>query len=258
MAAKKRETKDDLGYINRDSGGKRRKLNYKGIAILAIILLLAGGGGWYAYRQIFTPQMGSSLPVFDEDLLAKDHTIDILLMGMDARGNETVGRTDTMMLLSIHERDKKAALISIPRDTIVKNSKGHNSKINALNVTEDAESACRAVSELLHVNVDHYVLVNFDGFAALIDILGGVDFNVPAAMYHWDPNPELTIDIKAGQQHMDGKTALNYVRFRGTPSRDIGRVQRQQEFLNVLFDELMQAKTIKKLPAMAAEMYDYV
>lgn len=256
MATKKRNQADP-GYIK--PAGKKKKLNKKGIALLAIILLLAGGGGWYAYQQLFQPQMGDTLPIFDEELLDSDHTVDILLMGMDARGSETVGRTDTIMLLSLHTGEKKAALISIPRDTLVKNPRGHNTKVNGLNATDGPEAACRAVSELLRVNVDHYVLLNFDGFAAIIDILGGIDMNVPAAMYHWDPvDPELQIDIKAGQQHMDGQTALNYVRFRGTPSADIGRVQRQQEFLKTLYAELMQTKTIKKLPAMVTEMYEYV
>ena len=241
----------------KDLFNKKRKFNKRGISILLAVVLLLAAGGYWVVAKVTEPQGGVKLPQFNDQSAEKN--IDILLLGIDARGYESSGRSDTMMLLSIHPKDKMAALVSIPRDTLVVDGRGRNSKINALSYIEGPESTCRAVSEMLNINVDHYVIINFDGFAAVIDILGGIEMDIPARMYHWDPvDPSLQIDIPAGQQRLSGQQALNYVRFRGTPTADIGRVQRQQEFLKTLFDELKQSKNITKVPAMISEIYEYV
>lgn len=182
-------------------------------------------------------------------------TIHILFMGIDARDAHSNSRSDTMILASIDAKDKKIALTSIPRDTRIKNSKGHYDKINSVNYIEGPEEACKVVSDLLGVPVKHYVVTNFAGFASIIDTLGGVDIDVEMNMYHPDAaHPELAINLSKGVHHLDGQDALNYVRYRGGPTADIGRTQRQQKFLKAIADEMLKTRTITKLPKLVPEL----
>ncbi|MEN6327770.1 MAG: LCP family protein [Syntrophomonas sp.] len=178
----------------------------------------------------------------------------VLLMGIDARSAEANSRSDTMILASIDGKNKKVVLVWIPRDTRVEVKPDRFDKINSVNYIYGPERACEVVSDLLDTEVDHYVVTNFRGFAKIIDIMGGLDFYVESKMYHWDPNPELQIDLKKGQQHLDGKAALAYVRFRGVPTADIGRTGIQQKFVKTLAEEMLQGKTILKLPQLIPEI----
>ncbi len=184
--------------------------------------------------------------------------VNILIMGIDARSDEANSRSDTMILASIDGKSKKVALVWIPRDTRVEVSPKRYDKINSVNYVQGPEAACKVVSKLLAIPVNHYVVCNFNGFAKIIDILGGVDMDVEHAMYHWDPDPKLQINIAKGQQRLDGQQALGFVRFRGVPTADIGRTGLQQTFVKALAQELLQGSTILKLPRLLPEMADNV
>lgn len=216
------------------------------ITTAIIFLVMFGIGAWIGNR--LGQHMGGPLP-------GPGETIHILFMGTDARPGEDRSRSDTMILASIDTQEKKVALISIPRDTRIKDSRGNWAKINSVNYQEGPEEACRVVGDLLDVPVKHYVLTNFDGFAKIVDILGGVEIDVETAMIHHDrENPELAINISSGVQRLDGQQALNYVRYRGGPTADIGRTQRQQKFLLALADEMFSTSTITKLPKLVPEL----
>lgn len=203
----------------------------------------------------------------DKGLLGKEgllsgldkKTVNILFLGIDARDTETNSRSDTMMMASIDKENKRIAVISIPRDTHIKTPTGESRKINEVNYVEGPETACKVVGELLNCPVDYYVVTNFAGFRNIVDTLGGVHIDVENDMYHSDPvNPELQIDISKGYQYMDGSTALNYVRYRGGPTADIGRTQRQQKFLKAMADEMLKPKAILKYPRLMAELNNSV
>jgi len=180
--------------------------------------------------------------------------VNILLMGIDARSNEANSRSDTMILASIDGKNKKVALVWIPRDTRVEVSRNRHDKINSVNYIKGPEAACKVVSDLLEIPVNYYVVSNFNGFAKIIDILGGVDINVEHDMYHWDPDPKLQINLSQGQQRLDGQQALSFVRFRGVPTADIGRTGLQQTFVKALAEEVLQGSTILKLPRLLPEI----
>ena len=197
--------------------------------------------------------------LFSESIESKDlkgEPFNILFMGIDARDNKSNTRTDTMILASIDPKNKKVAMVSIPRDTHIKDSKGRNEKINFINYDKGPEAACKVVAELLDTEVDYYVLTNFAGFGKIVDALGGVDIDVETNMYHWDVSN--IINLKKGNQHLNGDQALQYVRYRGGPTADIGRTQRQQKFIKALANEMFKAKTILKLPALIPEINKYV
>jgi LCP family protein required for cell wall assembly len=185
----------------------------------------------------------------------KGKPINILFMGIDARDAKSNSRSDTMIMASIDPNTKKTALVSIPRDTRIKNSSGHYDKINSINFLEGPEAACKQVASLLNVPVDYYVVTNFAGFGEIVDALGGVHINVETTMLHADPiNPELAINIPKGNQYLDGKQALAFVRYRGGPTADIGRTENQQKFIKALAAEMLQSKTILKLPQLIPQI----
>lgn len=187
--------------------------------------------------------------------VTEKNIVNILFMGIDARDTESNSRSDTMIMASINTESQEMAMISIPRDTRIKSSSGKDEKINGVNYLEGPEAACEAVGELLNTPVEYYVVTNFAGFSDIVDTLGGVHIDVENDMYHSDPvKPELEINIHKGYQYMDGKTALNYVRYRGKVTADIGRTQRQQKFIRAMADEMLDSRTIFKLPKLIPQL----
>lgn len=180
--------------------------------------------------------------------------INVLIMGIDARGKEQNSRSDTMILASINPQDKKIAMVWIPRDTRIEVSKDHYEKINAVNCINGPEAACETVSTLLDTNVDYYAVANFNGFSKIVDTLGGVTIDVEKNMHHYDPDPTLNINLKKGVQKLNGADALRYVRFRGDPMADISRTGRQQKFIRAVAAEMFSSKTIFKLPQLIPEL----
>ncbi len=178
----------------------------------------------------------------------------VLLMGTDARDGEEVLRTDTMMLACLDTDQSALSLMSIPRDTRAY-IPGHGyDKINCSIAWGGPETSMQAVSDLLEINVNHYALVDFQDFAKIIDILGGITMTVPEDMYHFDG--EYTIDLPAGTYQMNGDQALQYVRYRTYAMGDIQRTENQRGFVRALYEQLMRSGNILKLPALISEIND--
>ena len=209
----------------------------------------------------------SSDDVVEDGLLtAKDKTT-IMIMGVDERDDD-VGRSDTLMVATLDPKKDHAALMSIPRDTRVK-IKGHGwDKINAAYAYGSAKGGPeagekltqRTVEDFLGVNMDHYVVINIQAFQKIIDAIGGIDIDVEKRMYYedpWDDDGGLIIDLQPGMQHMDGKTAVTYVRYRDEEG-DIGRIKRQQKFMKACMDKITSPAIIPKLPNVISEVMSSV
>ncbi|GAC1601610.1 MAG: hypothetical protein NVS3B29_03520 [Candidatus Saccharimonadales bacterium] len=169
----------------------------------------------------------------------------ILVLGVGDPGHDGENLSDTMMLLSLDGSSHRTAQISIPRDLRVKIPGYGYSKINAANVYGGVPLAERTVSNTLGVPVDYYLKTNFSGLKDLVDAVGGVDVNVKTALIDWEYPCDYNqyevcgLNIPAGSQHMNGTTALQYVRCRkGTCGNDFGRAARQQEVISLLQPKL--------------------
>ena len=187
-------------------------------------------------------------------LVAKDKTT-VMIMGVDERKDD-VGRSDTLMLATVDPKKKSASLLSIPRDTRVHVPGYGYDKINVAyslgghNLTQDT------VEEFLDTPVDHYVLIKVPAFKRIIDAIGGVDIDVEKRMEYvdeWDDDGGLVIDLYPGPQHMDGATAITYVRYRDEEG-DIGRIERQQKFMKAVMDQVMSPSIIPRLPNIIREV----
>lgn len=183
--------------------------------------------------------------------LGEDGVLTVLLLGCDMREGESVGRSDTIMIAFVNLDEGAVNLLSIPRDTRVALAEGKGTtKVNHAFAYGGEPLTRKTIESFLDVEIDRYVQVDFEGFAGIIDALGGVDYDVEQRMY----KPEENIDLQPGPQKLNGKQALAYVRWRGTATADIGRIERQQKFLNAVLDQIMSSGTIFKLPQLLNEI----
>ena len=180
----------------------------------------------------------------------------IVVMGCDIRKDD-VGRSDTLFVVMLDKSKKNAALLSVPRDTRVK-IKGHGwDKINAAFAYGGHKLTQETVQDFLGIKLNNYVVVDFQGFKGLVDAVGGVDINVEKRMYYYDPYDGFEIDLRSGTQHMDGKTAMQYVRYRDEEG-DIGRIRRQQKFLMALYRHIASKNIIAKIPGVSKQIMSMV
>ena len=164
-----------------------------------------------------------------------------VLLGSDARAEE-VSRSDTIVVTKTG-----GGMLAVPRDTLVQIPGVGDDKINAAYANGGPELAVETLEKLTGVGINNFVVVDFGGVEEIVDALGGITINVEEPIdYSLDGR---YVSIPAGTQELDGPEALAYVRYRGDASADIGRVGRQQRFLQALAAE---AKSLAKLPRLPA------
>jgi len=189
----------------------------------------------------------------DKNTEKKEKVLNVLLLGVDAEGY----RTDVIILAQYNYHTKKVNMLQIPRDTKVDTTRS-DKKINSAYGFGKEEELFKEIHQLIGIEVDKYFLVNLKGFRALIDEIGGVEMNVPINMNYSDPIQGLYINLKKGEQVLDGKKAEMFVRFRknndgtGYPEGDIGRIKAQQEFINKVIDKVFSLKNIFKTPKLVS------
>ncbi|WP_339323423.1 LCP family protein [Paenibacillus sp. FSL W8-0194] len=187
--------------------------------------------------------------------------VNILLMGVDARGisEGEIPRSDSMMVASLDPVKKRIHLFSILRDTYTDIPEHGKDRINTA-ITHGPNTAMKAVGDLLGIPIQYYVYTDFQGFIKLVDAVGGVDFYVEKDMYYPSAadKHEYDIDLKKGMQHLDGKTALQYVRFRHDATSDFSRTERQRAFLKAVAAKMQSTTSIMKLPDILEGVSPYI
>ncbi len=172
-----------------------------------------------------------------------DEPVNFLLLGSDARGKERA-RTDTIILLHLDNKKKKATLVSIPRDMRVKIPGRSYDKINAAHSYGGPELIVRTVEDLTDFSIHHYVETDFNGFQKMVDALGGVDIYLDRPM----KDKMAGANFSSGYNTLDGAEALAFVRSRKTPRGDFDRVANQQKFLKALYSKAKAPTSLTKLP----------
>jgi LCP family protein required for cell wall assembly len=173
----------------------------------------------------------------------------LLLFGLEKTGgSHDPGRTDTILLAFIDPKRQKVQLISIPRDSYVNIPGYRKDKINAGYTKGGAPLLKKTLENWLDIDIADYVYINFQGFIDLVNVVGGLDIHVPRNMNYDDPVDGTHIHLKKGQQHLDGKQALDFVRFRksnnGNAVSDYDRIERQQTALKNLGSKLISMKAL--------------
>lgn len=256
---------------------KKSKILNKILLLLLIVLIALVVGIAYRTKQNGGGMQGllSTLVGHDEETLKNLDPIQILLMGVST---DNGGRlTDTIIIGTYDPKNQNASLLSIPRDTFVgKNPKtGTGSdKINAL-YQKSPETTLKKVNELTGLNIEYYMVIDNQALIKLVDVIGGVEFNVPIDMLYDDTSQDLHINLKAGMQTLDGDKAEQLLRYRhgnldkktgrylGTyPEEyggdDYGRMRTQREFMIETVKQTVQAKNILKIKDIIDIAYEYV
>ena len=252
---------------------KKKKSGILKKVLLFILILLLGFAGFIGYRTYANgggmQGLLSTLVGNDEKTLEQLEPIQILLLGVST--DIDVKMTDTIIVATYNPKTQTASLLSIPRDTYVGKDypKGSASeKINALYHQKGIETLKDKVNEITGLDIKYYMVIDNEALIKLVDVLGGVDFEVPIRMLYHDLTQDLTIDLQQGMQKLDGAKAEQLLRFRknddgtGYPvsygSDDIGRMKTQRNFMIATAKQTLQAKNIFKIREIIDVLYEYV
>lgn len=238
---------------------KLRKTGYIRVFILwmLLIILIVGAAG-FVYARFLEERIHVGSLLNGSDSAYKHITpraqdsdpITFLLLGSDKRWSikEDPGRSDTIMVLRINPQKKIAYLISFPRDSRV-DIPGHGKKkINAAYQYGGPDLMIQTIHQLTGLEINHFAVVDFDGFKEIVNALGGIDINVEKDIK--DHFQGRDIFIPAGRQHLEGQTALDYVRVRHVDD-DFGRMGRQQQFLKGIMDKVLSLGGVLRIPQLA-------
>ncbi|MFJ3705424.1 MULTISPECIES: LCP family protein [unclassified Streptomyces] len=263
-------TRRGAGAATRGRRSERTRIRIVLATAVSLLVLVTAGAGW-AYLRL-----NGNIDTFGADGISDDRPAaasdgqNVLVIGSDARtaGNSElgggdkndIGRSDTAFLLHVYADHRHAVAVSIPRDTLLDippcklpdgswTETRHQAMFNeayTVGSTAEGNPACtqNTVENLTGLRVDHTVVVDFKGFSALTEVVGGVEVCVPQDIYQKDLNPNRATRGKRlftqGVQTVSGQKALDYVRIRhgiGDGS-DIGRIKRQQAFVGSLIKKV--------------------
>lgn len=267
--------KNSNDEVNRISIG-RRIIN--SALVLFLVLIVIGVSGYGYIRSTATVISTSDKVAQVNDIKAVEpvkratEMVNILVLGADYVEGETkdfsLRRTDTMMVVNYNPTTKKIFGVSIPRDTVVE-YKGEYEKINAINAYGGPKLTVPTVEELLGVKINYYVMLDYEGFNAVIDAIGGVTVTTEYRMKYDDDLQDYHIDYQPGETvKLDGKGAEIFFRWRknndGIPvgtrdaGGDLGRIDNQRILINAVAEKAASISMVPKIPGVLKTCTQYV
>lgn len=232
----------------RKSGGGKWKV---AVGVFAVLIVLVAGIFAYGYSALgglsYDDSIGENIYLKDSNLLQSDSVRNILFIGSDAREGLDGQRSDSMILFSIDTANKKIKLTSFLRDSYVYiPSKKYNTKLNAAFNYGGAQLLMDTIEYNFGVNIDDYVMVNYDVFIDLVNLLGGVTIpDVTAKEAKYMQQQVNRPNFKEGtNENVDGRTAMWYCRIRYLDS-DFGRTQRQRKVISAIISKVTKTNPFK-------------
>lgn len=196
-------------------------------------------------------------------------TINVLLLGISEDLNSKL--TDTIMVCSYNPKTQRASILSIPRDTYIgknKNSVKANDKLNTVYSKSGIDTCMEKVEKITGIELDYYAVVNTKALIKIVDIIGGVNFDVPIKMNYDDPTQNLHIHLNKGMQKINGEKAEQLLRFRHNNNgstysqeygdNDYGRMKTQREFIKETMKQTLQLKNITKAKKIISAVFENV
>ena len=240
----------------------RRRMHWGRLALLLVFLAAAI---YAAYHCLIQAPQQSDQPVQNEELTPEEEALrshlerkpdfyTILVSGVDDHN----GGSDTNILVAVDAANDAIYGVSIPRDTkAIIDGDAH--KINYAYNSGGMSLMADVITEQLGLPVDYTVQVDLQGFVAIVDAIGGVEFDVPIDMHYEDPYQDLYIHINKGLQRLSGEDALKVVRFReGYASQDLGRMNTQQAFLKAAAKQTLTPANLDKIDDFVKIFQSYV
>jgi polyisoprenyl-teichoic acid--peptidoglycan teichoic acid transferase len=225
-----------------DQHKKKKKRRWlKVIGVVVLLLVLAGGTYAYSIYHSLNNAVETMHTPIDRDKSSKrakeikfndQEPFSVLLLGVDERENDK-GRSDSMIVLTVNPEVKSVKMISIPRDTLTDIvGYGTRDKINHAYAFGGVEMSMDTVEGLLDIPIDYYVQINMEGFADIVNAVGGVTVNNDLNFNYEG------FSFEKGQLELTGKEALAFSRMRyEDPRGDFGRQLRQREVIQAVIRE---------------------
>lgn len=237
---------------------KKRKKKHPALRIFILILIILGIVGGIIAKRLSDVDGNwlAFLMGHNKETLKNLDKLDILIMG------ESGGMSDTIMICSYDPKTQNASLLSIPRDTFIGNSRKKataSDKINAVYNSggRDPKKTLEAVNKITGLNIEHYLLVDTKALVELVDLIGGLEFDVPIDMQYGDDEQDLHIDLRAGHQKLTGKQVEGLTRFRHNQdgstysydygTEDFGRMKTQRNVITAIAKQTIKLKNVKEL-----------
>lgn len=236
------------------SGNRKLRLFFELLFVLLNLAFLVGAGRKWFFMKMETVSIASWTDGEGKVQSRPGHS-NFLVVGFDA--DDKVIRTDTILLIGANPGEKKVSILSIPRDTRVIIG-GRARKINEI-LQRHGEDALRSlIEDLLSIRIKRMARVDFQGFVNIIDIIGGVEVYIERPMHYDDYFGKVHIHFDKGNRHLNGSEALNYVRFRSDAMADLARIKRQQQFVRLVANRLLEARNIVRLPQIIRQAISHV
>ena len=213
------------------------------LGIFSLALAMAGGLGFGAFLLEPTLNALRGLdPGAAMQLLLWQPPQDVLILGTDSSG------VLTDVMATLHPTQKGLHLMQIPRDTYINSPIHGEIKANALFALGGIQETETEVSNLLGRPLQHHILINLRAIRKMGDAVGGLELNVPKAMYYNDSSQNLNIALEPGLQTLKGKELEGFIRFRHDELGDIGRMERQKLVITALLKKLATPEILARLP----------
>ena len=267
---KRKEVELTLGKKEQAKGKKvkeeknkksKRKLKKGRIVLFIILLLLLIGGSYFGYKVYKNgggmQGMIATIVGHNENTLKNLDPFYVLILGEST----DIALTDTIIVGSYNPKEQKAALLSIPRDTYTGTNTSMATAYQKINTAyrggEEPENALKAINKITGLDIEYYVIVDTAVLREMVDKIGGVWFDVPINMKYDHHEEKLYIDLKKGNQLIDGAKAEQLVRFRHNNDgstypqeygfEDLGRMRTGREFITEAIKQTMKPENIFKV-----------
>ena len=249
--------------------GVKRKIFW----ILGFLIVSIAAGAGYGYAQfgklnkVAIPQSNEELNISDDASKLDTEITNIALFGVDSRNYDEVGRSDSIMILSIDKKHGKIKISSIMRDTYV-NVEGYGkTKITHAYAYGGPALAIKTLNSNFDLNIKDYATVNFEGLQSIIDSLGGVDINVKTSeIYQLNHTIDFLNNLNkssinhistGGLQHLNGGQAVAFATIRHTGNGDFERSDRQRVVITAMLEKV-KSGGVSKYPALVSAVMPYV
>jgi len=237
---------------NRFNASKRTMIISIVSAVLILTVTVLASG--FINGKALNRYENTSLALIDSKEKHQD-VLNFLVFGVDEQN-----RADTIMLLSFNNNNIFG--LSIPRDTVFESDGEKISKI--LSEENGVQKAVDIIGGSLSVPITYYAKVNLSAVKDIVDIAGGIEIDVPMDMVYDDPYKDLHIELKKGRQALDGRQAVNLLRFRrsndgrGYTNQDLSRIEIGQQFIREFINQKLNKDFIDKMPEILKILSDNI
>ncbi len=273
MTAAKPEGKKTTSKKKKNNGGRTAWI-VAGIIMLALVCSV-GAAAWIWVKPpetkndptIKDTENGDKVNMDNNTLLNQGTRVDDVFTFVVGAVDEDETRTDALMVARMDTKQKTINVMNIPRDTMCNNGEGESwRKINAAyGMKKGIEQTKIEIERIMGFQPDKYVILNFDGIEAIVDAIGGIEYEVPFRMEYSDPSQDLHIDLYAGSQTLTGKQTVEFLRWRHNDdytvqyeNGDEGRVENQQKFLKSVAKQVLQFQNVTKIKSITEAVFNNV